>query len=386
MHDLVILAGGKGSRIKKYLNGRPKPLIKILGYNFLDYILFLSSKFFFQNIFIVAGYRGSLIRSKYHLKHINLSLIRVINEKKLKGTGGALFEVKKFIKNDFFLVNGDSIFDINFFDLIKNLKQSAVGKIALTKNTSYTNNSKLNHLCLSKTGQLHYSSKVKSSFLMNGGVYFFKNSFLKNIKNKYSSLELDILPDLIKKGKIYGKFYKNFFLDIGTEKNLKLAPKKFNFFFKPAIFIDRDGVINYDNGYTHKIKELRLIKETIQYLKKKKDYYFFIVTNQAGIAKKKFSIQQFFSFQSNLSRELYKRGIFINDTKFCPHHTQALLKKFKKKCSCRKPNNKMLEDLLKTWPVIRKKSFMIGDSISDRIAATKTKIAFKSISDIISSK
>lgn len=382
MYDLVILAGGKGTRIKPFLNGKPKPLIKILGYNFLDYILFQLSKFFFQNIFIIAGYRGNFIRSKYHLKYINLSLIRVINEKKLKGTGGALFDVKKYIKNDFFVVNGDSIFDINIFDLIKKNYNSALGKIALTKNSSYKTNDKLNHLRLKKNGKLFYSSNLKNSNLMNGGVYFFKKKFLKKIKNKYSSLEQDILPNLIKKGKIYGKFYKNFFLDIGTKKNLKLAPIKLKFFFKPAIFLDRDGVLNFDNGYTHKIKDLKLIKKTIKFLKKKKYYYLFIVTNQAGIAKKKFSLHQFFSFQTNLLKQLYKQGIFINDVKFCPHHKNALLKKYKKICLCRKPNNKMLKDLLNTWPIIKKKSFMIGDSISDKIAAKNTNIVFKNITDI----
>ena len=382
MFDLVILAGGKGTRIKNYLNGKPKPLIKILGYNFLDYILFQLSKFFFQNIFIIAGYRGNFIRSKYHLKSINLSLIRVINENKLKGTGGALFEVKKYIKNDFFVINGDSIFDINIFDLIKKLSSNSLGKIALTKNSSYKTNDKLNHLNLRKDGKLFYSSSLKNSNLMNGGIYFFKKKFLKQIKNEYSSLEEDILPNLIKKGKIYGEFYKNFFIDIGTKKNLKLAPTKLKSFFKPAIFLDRDGVLNFDNGYTHKIQDLKLIKKTINFLKKKKNYYLFIVTNQAGIAKKKFSLNQFFSFQSNLLEQLYKRGIFINDVKFCPHHKYALLKKYKKNCLCRKPNNKMLKDLLNTWPIIRNKSFMIGDSISDKIAAKKTKIVFKNINDI----
>ena len=260
MFDLVILAGGKGTRIKKFLNGKPKPLIKILGYNFLDYILFQLSKFFFQNIFIIAGYRGNFIRLKYHLKYMNLSLIKVINEKQLKGTGGALFEVKNYIKNDFFVVNGDSIFDINIFDLIKKLNSSALGTIALTKNSSYKTNDKLNHLSLRKDGKLFYSSSLKKSNLMNGGVYFFKKKFLKKINNKYSSLEQDILPNLIKKGKIYGKFYKNFFLDIGTKKNLKLAPTRLKFFFKPAIFLDRDGVLNFDNGYTHKIQDLKLIR------------------------------------------------------------------------------------------------------------------------------
>ena len=80
MFDLVILAGGKGTRIKKYLNGKPKPLIKILGYNFLDYVLFQLSKFF-SNI-AIAGIENILDRSIN--KDMNLSLIRVINEKKLK--------------------------------------------------------------------------------------------------------------------------------------------------------------------------------------------------------------------------------------------------------------------------------------------------------------
>lgn len=296
MFDLVILAGGKGTRIKKYLNGKPKPLIKILGYNFLDYILFQLSKFFFQNIFIIAGYRGSFIRSKYHLKYMNLSLIRVINEKKLKGTGGALFEVKKFIKNDFFVVNGDSIFDINIFDLIKKISSNSLGKIALTKNNSYKTNDKLNHLNLRKDGKLFYSSSLKNSNLMNGGIYFFKKKFLKQIKNEYSSLEEDILPNLIKKGKIYGEYYKNFFIDIGTKKNLKLAPTKLKSFFKPAIFLDRDGVLNLDNGYTHKIQDLKLIKKTIKFLKKKKIIIFLLLQIRPELQKKNFHLNNFFLF------------------------------------------------------------------------------------------
>lgn len=62
--DLVILAGGKGSRIKKYLKGSPKPMAKFFGYNFLDLVLFKVSKYLFENIYIIAGYKGSLIKKK----------------------------------------------------------------------------------------------------------------------------------------------------------------------------------------------------------------------------------------------------------------------------------------------------------------------------------
>ena len=120
--DLVILAGGKGTRIKKYLKNNSKPMIKFFGYHFLDLILAITSKFLFKNIFILAGYKGEQIKKRYNNKKINLSNIKVIVENKPKGTGGALKLVKEKIKNDFFLINGDSIFDINFFDLIHNLK------------------------------------------------------------------------------------------------------------------------------------------------------------------------------------------------------------------------------------------------------------------------
>ena len=69
--DAVILAGGKGSRIKKFLNGKPKPLVKISNYYFLDLLIGNISKYNFSKIYILAGYRGSHIYKKYHNKFVN---------------------------------------------------------------------------------------------------------------------------------------------------------------------------------------------------------------------------------------------------------------------------------------------------------------------------
>ena len=383
MFDLVILAGGKGTRLKKKLNGLPKPLVKINNSHFLDYLLCKISKFFFANIYIISGYRGSFIKTKYHNQTINLTPIKVIKEKKLKGTGGALFEIKKLVKNDFFLINADTIFDINFYDLIKNFnKKKYIGCIALVKSKTYQENKKLNSLFIKKNTQLYLINSKKSNY-MNGGVYFFKKNFLENIKNKKSSLENDILPSLIKSKKICGKFYNNYFLDIGLPKNLIKAKKDFKkIFFKPAIFLDRDGTINCDKGYTYKSNNLKLIKKTINFLKKRNNHYLFIVTNQSGIAKNKFKIKDFLKFQKALFFRLKKKGIFINETKFCPHHSDGIIKKFKKNCKCRKPNNKMIDDLLKYWPIIKEKSLMIGDSNIDELAAKKSNLKFKYIQNI----
>ena len=142
-YDLIILAGGKGTRIKKYLNNAPKILAKFKNFFYFDLVLLTVSRFFFKNIYIIAGSRGSLIKKRYHLSSIGISKIKVIIEKKLKGTAGALFEVKNKLKNSFFLINGDTIFDINFFRLIKNSKFTYTGSLALVKNLNYMDNHKL---------------------------------------------------------------------------------------------------------------------------------------------------------------------------------------------------------------------------------------------------
>ena len=174
-----------------------------------------------------------------------------IKEKTPKGTGGALFLLKKFVKSDFFLFNGDSFFKLdinNFYNFSKNNKNSIIN-IALTLNKNYLSNKKLSNLRINKKKNLLFFSKEKSK-LMNAGIYYIKKSFLKIIKNEKSSLENDILPKLISKKLVSGKIYKKYFIDIGLKKNLNYAKRTFSKLnIHKCAFLDRDGVINYDYGY-----------------------------------------------------------------------------------------------------------------------------------------
>ena len=373
--DLVILAGGKGTRIKKYLHNKPKPMVKFNEIYFLQYLINIFSKYPINKIFILVGYKSDIIFKNFHNKTFNFTKVVCVKEKKLMGTGGALLSLKKKKIKDFILINGDTVFDIDLADFIKSFKKKKLGSVALAPNSKNINNYKLNNLEI-KNNILCYK---KNSKLMNGGVYFFKRRILNLIPNKPCSLEEDVFPNIIKKKLLTGKIYKNFFLDIGTPKYFNVSAKRLkNYFSRPAAFLDRDGVINHDSGYVYKKKDFRFRKGVIKGLKYliKKKYYIFIVTNQAGIAKGIYNENEFKKLHLYLKRNLSKKNIYFNDVQYCPYHPKGKIKIYRKKSSLRKPGNQMVKNILKIWLVNKRKSFMIGDKNSDKHCAKKSKLLF----------
>ena len=376
--DLVILAGGKGTRIRNFTKNNPKPLVKIGDYTFLDLLLGNISKYHFRKIFILAGYKGDKIYKKYHNKIINLIKIECIVEKKPLGTGGALKLIKEKLTNNFFVINGDTIADFNFYEMIKLKKQNSA-VISLTKSSISKHGNEIKNLTFNskKIVKINYS---KQKNFKSAGVCLFNKSHLNLCSKKKFSLEDEIIQPLLKKNKIYAYSKKFFFYDIGTQKDfLNAKVKLIKYFQKPAIFFDRDNTINYDQGYTHKYKDIKFINNSIRALQNisKKKIYIFIVTNQAGIAKGYFTEKNFLNLHTRLKKEFIKKKIFINDVKYCPYHPKAKHKKYKKVTALRKPGNLMISQIFKKWVVNKKKSLMIGDKISDLKCAKKSKLNFQ---------
>lgn len=376
--DLVILAGGIGSRLGNLTKKKPKPLIKIGKKTFLEILIRNFAKYNFKNIYILAGYKGRQINKLFNNKIYNFIKIKCIIEKKRLGTWGALWNSKNIIKNNFILSNADSIADTNIHNFIfqKKILKNDINML-LVKNSNYISNTKLNNLRLIKS-KVFFS---KDSKYMNGGIYFIKKKlFRKKIYKNCKSLENDIIPQLIKNKKVGGIKSNKYFLDIGTPKNLAIGKKQILSKLKrPAIFLDRDGVINYDSGYTFKWKGFKFKKTVIKALKylTKNEYLIFIITNQSGIAKGYFKESDFFKLHLKIKSFLAKKNIYINDVKYCPFHCNSKIKKYKKNSMFRKPGNLMIEQVFKEWNIDKKNSLMIGDNITDKIAADKSQLYFE---------
>ena len=125
-----------------------------------------------------------------------------------------------------------------------------------------------------------------------------------------------------------------------------------------AVFVDRDGVITEDIGYVHKIEDFKLVPNAIEGLKLLKDYKLFIITNQSGIGRCYYKIEDFLNYNKRVLKELQKHIIKIEKTYYCPHKPED-------NCGCRKPKTKFLEDAKKEFGIDLKISFVIGDRKSD---------------------
>ncbi|WP_338318765.1 D-glycero-alpha-D-manno-heptose-1,7-bisphosphate 7-phosphatase [Bradyrhizobium ottawaense] len=146
---------------------------------------------------------------------------------------------------------------------------------------------------------------------------------------------------------------------------------------RPAVFFDRDGVLNVDDGYTFDPDKIRWVEGAQQAVKAVNDagYLAFVVTNQSGIARGYYEERHVRNLHEWMSRELESFGAHIDSFEFCPHHPDGLIERYRVLCNCRKPQPGMIRALLERYPVDIDASFMIGDKQSDLDAAQAAGIA-----------
>lgn len=143
-----------------------------------------------------------------------------------------------------------------------------------------------------------------------------------------------------------------------------------------AVFLDRDGVINYDKGHVGEIDRFEFIHGTIEALKiiQKKGYVTLVVTNQSGIGKGLYTNEDFSRLTEYMNYKLVESGVKELQVFYCPYHPDGTIKKYKKDSYFRKPNPGMIEKAVNDLKIDSEASFMVGDNYSDIIAGKRAKI------------
>ncbi|NDV24911.1 D-glycero-beta-D-manno-heptose 1,7-bisphosphate 7-phosphatase [Desulfovibrio sp. JC022] len=365
----VILAGGKGTRLGTLTKTTPKPVIPVAGKPFLSHLLWNLARHGVTEILLSTGYLHEVLNESLgDGSRFGVNLTYVQEESPL-GTGGGLRNCLEELHDRFFVLNGDSIFDINYLDLI-NGETDVVLALRKVEDTA-------------RYGRVVHENGMVSSFLekgesgpgaINGGVYLMSRDVVAALPEGASSLEKDWFPKLASEGKLSCRELNGFFIDIGIPEDLERAQTAIpKWRCKPALFLDRDGVINVNHGYVHKIDDLTWCNGAREAIKAANDrgWLVLVLTNQAGIGRGYYDHGAFHVFMDYMRAELAVLGAHIDGVYYCPHHPTEAVGEYLKQCDCRKPEPGMLKRAIEEWDINLEQSVLIGDSESDLIAGER---------------
>ena len=372
----VILCGGYGTRLGSLTANTPKPLLMVGDTPFLRILIEELVRQDIKEILLLAAFEAEQIEEFAKSLRGQLAKpvdLKVIREEKPAGTAGALAQAASEIANRFFLLNGDSWFDILIADVARIEQQDshALGGLALRK---VQNGERYGTVKLTGEHIVDFCERGQNSgpALINGGVYCFNKAILDHLPYE-GSLEADVLPGLAREGKLVGVERTGFFLDIGIPTDYEMAqdlvPQRR---CRPAVIFDRDGVLNKDLGHVGTKDRLEWIegaREAIR-LVNEAGWFAFVATNQAGIAKGYYSLEDYYALRAYMHNAISEKGGHIDAEKFCPMHPDGIIAEYRGQSNRRKPNPGMLLELKDEWPIDWERSFMIGDKKTDIQAAS----------------
>lgn len=393
---VVIMAGGRGTRISELFPDIPKPLIPIDGIPVLEREVCSLASQGFRDIILTVSYLHEKIEehfgdgSKWGVK------IEYFVENTPLGNAGALFKLN--LKEDFLLLNADAMFDVDFNRFVDFHKQHSGLVTLFTHPNSHPYDSGL--LIADKNGAVeqwlakedsrpeYYRNRV------NAGLHVINPSVLElsgidadkvgavgeNGKPIKVDLDRQLLKPLAGTGKMFCYDSPEYVKDMGTPerydavcedykagrvsgKNLQNKQK--------AIFLDRDGTINKYVGFLRNINEFELLDGAADAIKKinASGYLAIVITNQPVIARGEVSFEELERIHNKMETLLGKKGAYLDAIYFCPHHPhkgyEGERPELKFDCDCRKPKPGMLLKAAQDFNIDLAQSWMIGDGEND---------------------
>lgn len=383
---VVIIAGGQGTRIASVNSEIPKAMMPVEGKPILEYEIELAKRYGHRDFLLIVGHLGGQIIDYFGDGAKWGVHIDYYHEQQPLGTAGALGYLRDQLTEDFFVFYGDTIVDIDM-DAMLNYHRTRQADATLFVHPN-------DHPFDSDVVDIDASGRVRRLLLkphpddlvyrnmVNASLFIFSPAVLKMIDvGVKSHIEKNVLPRCLESGmKLYGYVSFEYIKDMGTPeryhavcqdvRNGTVAHRNRQF-PRPAIFLDRDGIINEEVHLLNNPAQLKLIEGAAEAIRliNQSGMLAVVVTNQPVIARNLCSVEELENIHATLETLLGKEHAYLNAIYYCPHHPDSGYpeerREYKIKCSCRKPAPGMLLQAAKDWNIDLAYSYMIGDSDRD---------------------
>lgn len=382
---VVIMAGGKGTRMLSIASDIPKPMIPIEGRPVLEHEIECLCEQGFTDILITVGHLGNVIMD-YFGDGLKFGVhITYYFEKEPLGNAGALFQVKDQLTDDFLLLNADAMFDIDFNRFVQYHKTHDAVATLFTHPNSHPYDSGViiadEHMAVRKWLAKEDERPEYFKNRVNAGLHVLNKRILEQtVEGGKIDLDRQLLKPLAGTGQMYCYDSPEYVKDMGTPERYYAVCKDFaNGIVKArnlknrqkAIFLDRDGTINEYVGFLTDIKEFRLLDGVAEAIRKinASGYLAIVVTNQPIIARGEVSFTELQEIHNKMETLLGAEGAYIDAIYFCPHHPDKGFEgervEYKISCDCRKPKPGMLLKAAEDFNIDLSRSWLVGDGKND---------------------
>ncbi|MBN2213035.1 MAG: HAD-IIIA family hydrolase [Bacteroidales bacterium] len=381
----VILAGGKGTRLAEYTREIPKPMLQIGGKSILEYQIDMLIKYQVKEIIILVNYLKDIIINHFGDGSTYNISIRYFEEARPLGTAGGLKEVEEWLEDDFFVLYGDVMINMDLQRLADyHLQKKSQCTLVLHPNNHPYDSDLVETDADGRIISFHPKPHENLSYyhnLVNAGVYVFSPDILNYLeKGTKADFGREVFPRIFNDLRMYGYITSEYLKDMGTPERWEevgrdyKTGKIFQFNYEnpqKAIFLDRDGVLNVERSFISRPEELELYDFTPEAIRKinESHYLTVVVTNQSVIARNLCSLEELDLIHKKLETDLGMQHAYLDALYFCPHHPDKGYpeerKEYKIDCDCRKPRPGLFLRAAKDLSISLNESWMIGDSERD---------------------
>lgn len=374
IRQAVILCGGLGTRLAGLTRDTPKPLLPVDGTPFLQLLIQEITRYGIDRFLLLAAYKAEQFQAfaAEAAEALGRSVtIEVAIEPDQAGTGGALFHARDKLDDAFYLFNGDTLLDVPLDALARPLADPHILGCLALRHVPDASRYGVVDAVEGRILRFGRTPAPGEAAWINGGVAAFRRSFVDRLLPQ-GAFETQALPALAGEGALAAVETHGFFIDIGIPVDFERGQTAIpGYRRRPAVFFDRDGVINRDHGHVGQVDRFDWMpgaREAVAMVNAK-GFYAFLVTNQAGIAKGLYSEPDYHRLMEHMRAELSQAGARFDDERYCPFHPDGVDPAYRKASDWRKPAPGMLLDLIRFWPIDKTRSVMIGDRDSDLEAA-----------------